>query len=269
VFREQDATIAPGLRRAPIHRDSIAITEWGMDSHSVSMEMVPGSRREGKILLTELTRPGQVPWRCLLPADFDNLLVPVCLSATHVGWGTIRLEPTWMHLAESAGFAAALAVREGIAPAQLKVARLQRHLVERGVMISFFNEFDLAVSEPWVPAVQYLGAKWFFDSYDARPEDPLDAATARIWSSIAADLLTGKHRHLEETRWSEIYPTPGPPPSAVTSADLQRIILAELEQRALDPAAFERAWQITPLPASSSTWRRADACLLFYRLLQK
>ncbi len=264
VFREQDGTLGPGLRRAPIHRDSIAITEWGMDSHSVSMEIVPGSRREGKILLTELTRPGQVPWRCLLPPKHDNLLVPVCLSSTHVGWGTIRLEPTWMHIAESAAIAAALAVREGVVPAQLKVSRLQRELVEHGIMISFFNEFDMATKEPWVPAVQFFGAKWFFASYDARPREALDQETARRWAGIAADMLTGKHAHLEEARWAEIYPEPGAVP-AVTDAEFRDCVTAALLQRRLTTARIAPLW--TKLAPSDGCWSRGLACLLFYRLL--
>jgi len=264
VFKEMDATIAPGLRRAPIHRDSIAITEWGMDSHSVSMEMVAGSRREGKFLLTELTRPGQVPWRCLLPPDHDNLLVPVCLSATHVGWGTIRLEPTWMHLGESAAVAAALAIREGFPPAAVSVSSLQRRLVESGVMISFFNEFDMATAAPWVPAVQFLGAKWFFAGYDARPLDPLDARTAAIWAGIAADLLTGKHKHLEEVRWAETYPEPGSS-GPIGQEDFRRLIAAALRERKLSEDRLDATWRECVPP--DGAWTRGAACLFFYRLM--
>lgn len=266
IFREQDATLGPGLQRAPIHRDSIAITEWGLDSHSVSMEMVAGSRREGKFLLPEMTRPGQVPFRCILPPKHDNLLVPVCASSTHVGWGTIRLEPTWMHIAESAAAAAVLALRDGVPPAKLKVGRLQRHLAETGVMLSFFNDFDMATAEPWVPAVQFLGAKWFFASYDARPLEPLDTATAGIWAGIAADLITGQHRHLEEARWAEIYPSPGESP-AISSADFHRVLEAALAQRNLPLERLTTLWPTFTPPASG--WRRCDACLLIYRLLQK
>lgn len=265
VFKEMDGTIAPGLNRAPIHRDSIAITEWGMDSHSVSMEMVAGSRREGKILLTELTRPGQLPWRCLLPPEQDNLLVPVCLSATHVGWGTIRLEPTWMHIAESAAFAASLAVRAGIPPAQLKVSQLQRHLVENGVMLSFFNEFDMATPEPWVPAVQFFGAKWFFASYEARPLDPLDAKTAAIWAGIVADMLAGQHKHLEEARWAEIY-LEGSINEPLGSEDFRRTIESAFRERGLDAGRLANVWP-DRAPAQDP-WTRGDACMLFYRLLQ-
>jgi hypothetical protein len=52
-----------------------------------------------------------VPYRSILTNEVENLIVPVAISASHVGWGSIRLEPVWMQLGESAGFAAALAKR--------------------------------------------------------------------------------------------------------------------------------------------------------------
>ena len=113
LFTEHDSTLAPGLERAPIHVDSIGVTEWALDSHECHWDTVGGSSREGKILMTELTRPGQVPYRCLLPREIDNLLVPGCCSASHVGWGTIRVEPTMVPIGEAAGIAAAQAAPTG------------------------------------------------------------------------------------------------------------------------------------------------------------
>lgn len=194
TFTEHDGTLAPGLDRAPVHHDAIAITEWPMDSHECRLERRYGSLYDGKILLSEATRPGQVPYRCLLPEDLDNLIVPVAMSCTHVGWGTLRLEPTWMHVGESAGHAVALAQELGIAPANVPVERLQRRLVEHGVMLSFFNEFDMAAEAPWVPAMQFLGTKGLFASYDARPDVPADETTAREWlrrSGAPPSLLSG------------------------------------------------------------------------------
>lgn len=264
IFTELDGTLAPGLHRAPIHADSVGITEWGMDSHSVSMEMVAGSRREGKILLTELTRPGQVPWRCLLPPDHDNLLVPVCLSATHVGWGTIRLEPTWMHLAESAAFAASLARKEGIPPARLAVSRLQRHLVERGVMLSFFNDFDMATPQPWVAALQFFGTRGFFASYDARPLDPLDSVTAELWLGIFADLLAGRPPPPEPVRWAERYP-PAHAGAPSSSEALQQQISEIWRACHLPEAGWTETW--TACAPADGRWTRADVCRLFFELL--
>ena len=51
------------------------------------------------------TFPGMVPYEALLPKELDNLLVVNCVSSTHIGWNTIRLEPTWMNIGEAAGWA--------------------------------------------------------------------------------------------------------------------------------------------------------------------
>lgn len=181
VFTELDASIAPALQRARPHADSIAITDWMMDSHECTTERVPGSAYEGAVLLSELTSPGQVPYRCLLPEGLDNLLVPVCLSATHIGWGTIRVEPTWMHIAESAAIACGLSRELGVPPAAVPIAPLQRRLVEKGVMVSFFNECDMGRPSPELCALQFFGTKGFFPSYDAAPDALLDRATAQAW----------------------------------------------------------------------------------------
>ena len=94
------------------------------------------------------------PYRALLPQGVDNLLVPVCLSATHVAWGAVRLEPVWRQTGEAAGFAAALAKRAKTAPAELDGDLLVRTLVARRQMVSFFNDFGVGGKEPWIPAVQ-------------------------------------------------------------------------------------------------------------------
>jgi hypothetical protein len=171
VFTEHDALLAPGRERAPIHEDSIAITEFSLDSLACTTERLPGTLCDGQLFQMEVSRPGQVPFGVLLPRELDNLVVVTTVSATHVGWGTVRQTPTLMHLAESAAWAIVLAAQEKIFPASVKVRQLQRTLVEHGVMISFFNDFDMATREPWVAAVQYLGTKKHFPTYDAKPAE--------------------------------------------------------------------------------------------------
>ena len=181
IYTQHDAMLAPGLRRAPVHTDSIAMTEWYMDSHSCTTARVPGGLEEGRAMLHQETFPGQVPYRCLLPQGVDNLLVPVCLSATHVAWGTVRLEPVFMQTGESAGLAAALALKHRTTPAQLNPDLLVRTLCQRRSMVSFFNDVDVSTNEPWIAAAQYFGTKGFFDSYDARLGEPLHQAEGKAW----------------------------------------------------------------------------------------
>ncbi len=196
-FTEHDALAAPGTERAHLHADSIGITEFSLDSLACTTERQPGTLCDGQLFQMEESRPGQVPYGVVLARELDNLLVVTTVSATHVGWGTIRQTPTLMHLAESVAWAVVLAAQKKIAPASVKVDDLQRILVARGVMISFFNDFDMGIREPWVPAVQYLGPRGFFTSYDARPTEALDFATATAWASIAgvpAATLAGLNR---------------------------------------------------------------------------
>lgn len=71
--------------------------------------------------------PYPVPYECLLPTerDADNVLVPVCCSASHVAYGSLRTEPTLMALGEAAGAAAGLAVRLGQVPARVAPDRVR------------------------------------------------------------------------------------------------------------------------------------------------
>ena len=91
----------------------------------------------------------QIPYRALLPkrAECDNLLVPVCLSASHVALGSIRVEPTWIVLGQSAGVAAALAAAEGVACHDVPYARLRARLLAGGQVLDILSE-----PEPKQPA---------------------------------------------------------------------------------------------------------------------
>ncbi|WP_081722288.1 FAD-dependent oxidoreductase [Geminisphaera colitermitum] len=198
VFTEHDALAEPGRERAPVHADSIGITEFSLDSLACTTERLPGTGAlcDGQLFQMENSRPGQVPFGVLLPREIDNLLVVTCVSATHVAWGTIRQTPTLMHLAESAAWALVLARRRGVAPANLDVSEFQRHIVSHGIMISFFNDFDMSCPEPWVPAMQLLGIRGFFPDYDAAPHRVLNEAAAHDWSRraphVEASRLLGK-----------------------------------------------------------------------------
>ena len=197
IFTEHDALLAPGTERAPLHADSAGITEFSLDSLACTTERLTGTLCDGQLFQMEVSRPGQVPFGVILPRDLDNLLVVTTVSATHVGWGTIRQTPTLMHLAESAAWAIVLAARQAIAPADVNICALQRTLVTHGVMISFFNDFDMSVREPWVPAAQYLGTRGFFTTYDARPVEVLDTKTATAWertAGVPAETLAGFNR---------------------------------------------------------------------------
>jgi hypothetical protein len=79
-----------------------------------------------------------IPYRSLTPRreDSTDLLVPVCLSASHVAFGSVRMEPTLMLLGHAAGIAAGLAARAACAVQDVDVAVLQRRLLDAGQVLS-------------------------------------------------------------------------------------------------------------------------------------
>ena len=132
------------------------------------------------MMLHAETWPGQIPWRSLLPKELDNLVVPVCFSATHVAWGAIRLEPTWMQTGESTGLAAALARRDNVPVAKLDPARLTRKLAEEHSLITFFN--DLPADFPAAKAALFFGGYGFFPTCDARLDEPVESEVMKLWA---------------------------------------------------------------------------------------
>lgn len=121
--------------------DAIAATDWYVDVHACGPERVGDGYFEGKMMLHVETVPGQVPYGAIVPVDLDNLLVPVCLSATHLAHSAVRVEPTWMALGEAAGFAAAQAIHSDQTPARIDVGRLRETLLANGVLLDVFDSF--------------------------------------------------------------------------------------------------------------------------------
>lgn len=263
VLTEDDMRVAPGIDRPPIFEDSIAIAgDWYMDSHNCTTDRVRGSMGDGKILLTEVTRPCHIPYRMLLPDQLRNLIVPVPVSASHVAWGGIRLEPTWMHIGEAAGYAVVLAAEKGVPPDALNVDQLQRKLTESGVMLSFFNEFDMNSDEDWVPAVQYLGTKGFFDSFDARPEDRLTSSCASEWAQTAVAILTDD---VDGTERAQAVRNDGEDNPAVTADEFIDMLCWELQHAGME----ERAIELQERKGEPRTeLLRGEACQLVYNLLR-
>ena len=73
-------------------------------------------------------------YRAIVPKKEEcvNLLVPVCLSASHVAYGSIRMEPVFMILGQSAGTAAALAIDGQTALQDVHYDALKERLIEQG-----------------------------------------------------------------------------------------------------------------------------------------
>jgi hypothetical protein len=92
--------------------DPVGLGAYGMDSHNCQRIVKNGhAENEGDVQVGGFP-PYPVSYRSIVPkaAECENLLVPICLSATHIAYGSIRMEPVFMILGQSAASAAALAM---------------------------------------------------------------------------------------------------------------------------------------------------------------
>ena len=117
--------------------DSVGMGSYNADSHLVQRIVNPDGfvRNEGNPNDRAMGhKPYEIPYRCLTPkrGDGDNLFATFCVSASHMGFASVRMEPVFMILSESAGVAAATAVKKNIAVQDVPVAPLQQRLVARG-----------------------------------------------------------------------------------------------------------------------------------------
>ncbi len=124
VMRQDDCAKA---RTKP---DTVGMGAFILDSHAVERL----ADAEGNVIdegnFDVPVRPYQIPYRCLTPKkeECENLLVPVCLSASHVAYGSIRMEPQFMILGHSCGVAATMAIESDVAVQDIDVRQLQARL---------------------------------------------------------------------------------------------------------------------------------------------
>lgn len=120
---------------------SAGIGSFGVDSHHLQRLVVNGEvMNEGNFLAEH--HPYEIPYESLLPKreDCSNLLVPVCLSASHIAFGSIRMEPVYMILGQSAATAAMLALEEGTTLHELSYDKLKTELLNNGQKLKLENE---------------------------------------------------------------------------------------------------------------------------------
>jgi hypothetical protein len=116
--------------------DSVGLASYGVDEWPYATVPLGGkvALMGGyfSMLYLETEHRGiyRIPYQAIRPkADqCANLLVPVCVSASHIAMTSIRMEPVWMILGESAGVAAAMAARAGVAVQAVPYADLQARL---------------------------------------------------------------------------------------------------------------------------------------------
>ncbi|MBK1441861.1 FAD-dependent oxidoreductase [Parapedobacter sp. ISTM3] len=114
--------------------DPVGMGSYTLDSHNVQRYVKPDGfvQNEGDIGVSPKKGPYQISYGSLVPKkdECTNLLVPVCMSSSHIAFGSIRMEPVFMILGQSAALAAALAIDGNTAVQDVPYADLQARLLE-------------------------------------------------------------------------------------------------------------------------------------------
>ncbi|MBE0657884.1 MAG: FAD-dependent oxidoreductase, partial [Bryobacteraceae bacterium] len=123
--------------------DVVGMGSYSSDSHNLQRHVNEDGfvLNEGDVQVS--VKPYQIAYRSLVPkrAEASNLLVPVCLSASHIAYSSMRMEPQYMLLGHAAGIAAGLAVKHGVAVQEVPIAELQKQLLAEGAVFELGIEY--------------------------------------------------------------------------------------------------------------------------------
>jgi len=134
VMTEHDCL---GSKETP---DPVGMGSYTLDSHNVQRYIKPDGtvQNEGDIGVHP-GAPYKIAYGSLVPkkAQCENLLVPVCISSSHIAFGSIRMEPVFMILGESCATAASMCIDQNIAVQDLDYAALRERLLADGQVLAY------------------------------------------------------------------------------------------------------------------------------------
>lgn len=126
-------------RRLEVVDDSVGMGAYNMDSHHIQRFVTKEGkvRNEGDVQVA--SKPYPVSYRSLRPkaSECTNLLVPVCLSASHIAYGSIRMEPVFMVLGQSAATAAGISIDGNTSVQAIDYGVLRERLLASGQVLDF------------------------------------------------------------------------------------------------------------------------------------
>ena len=188
VLREQDLT------QDRWKTDGVTAGSYGVDCHIIQY-----LRDDNGRLVPEHTRHVacnnyDIPYRSLVPPDVENLLVPVCCSATHVAYCSLRMEPVYMMLGHAAGDAAHLAIINKTTVQNVDAQKLRQLLLKEGAVLD--TGYQPQVKLTWAPLHPKVGEPVVFKAVSG----PLKAAVKQIdWNFDGTGKLSGEGESVVHT----------------------------------------------------------------------
>jgi len=222
VFTQNDVNTIGNSLIVELKKDAIAIGDYALNCHGVSPATLYPFVAEGDFNF--IPPPFQIPFGVIKPIGFSNLLVSVAVSASHVGFSSLRLEPVWTALGQASGIAAHIALSEEVPISKVAVKEVQKLLHENNAKTAYISDID--VYSPYFVAAQYFGVRGFLhdaylmeeskmsgtDTYKSirgtqyafaypfhalRPNEPLDKKLAEKW----LERLESKRLKIEAERY--------------------------------------------------------------------
>ena len=169
-FTAKDALPVAEGQRPPVHATSITASHYALDSHAARKRESGRAHLDG--FISYPTAVYTVPYGVIVPKEVDNLLLPVPVSGSHIGFSTLRMEPCWMALGQAAGAAASIAIDDRCGVQQVSITKLQDRLLDEGATLFYYE--DMTPADKDFKQAQRLGLQGKMTSWKAKDSQLLD-----------------------------------------------------------------------------------------------
>jgi hypothetical protein len=121
-----------------VAQDVIGLGAYQMDSHSIQryVDVNGFVKNEGNVE-AHVDAPFPISYKSIIPkkSEITNLFIPVCLSSSHIAYGSIRMEPVFMVLGQSAAIAASIAIDKNVQTQEVFYPELRAALIKNNQVL--------------------------------------------------------------------------------------------------------------------------------------
>ncbi len=191
--------------------DPVGLGAYNMDSHNCRRLVGDGQAVNEGDVQVGVKGPYPVSYRSIVPksGECENLLVPVCLSATHIAYGSIRMEPVFMILGQSAATAASFSIDEVVPVQKVNYSRLREQLIRDQQILDWTGAArpDAASSEAALPKLP----GFVLDDAEAKKQGEWESGSLVQSRKIGPGYIHDGNAHKGElaVRWSPEISDPG------------------------------------------------------------
>jgi hypothetical protein len=180
-FTAHDALPTESGKRPCMYSSSVTASHYALDSHAVRKRDESKTCLDG--FISYKSSVYTVPFGVMVPKQIDNLLLPVPVSGSHIGFSTLRMEPCWMALGQAAGVASSLAIDTNSKIKNVDIDRMQEILVEQKATLIFYK--DIRPEDPNFEMVQFMGVRGYLPEWNAELSKTIDNECLLRWKTLS------------------------------------------------------------------------------------